>query len=186
MAELDSGITAPSALTGRTRNLPEAASFGEFILMGVGYQKRFGEYFDVSEGGINDSLFLDFNYIRGPGQIGAIRAELAIIDWDHPRGYSINLWNRSVPMCDGPCSIEFPLSQFPSSVPGPRRLDQVARISFGFYTFGQASLPPSNNYPWEFSVDRIRAGRTVPGPSLISPMVCGLLAVRRLTTMRRK
>lgn len=182
--EADSNLSEASALRVRLVNPPVGPYWAEYGEFNVGYFRLNSEPFlDLSEGGVNDTFFLDFNFIRGPGHLGGIFVNLST------RSFRIDARLLNIPISEDPLTIAVPISQFMTNgFPPPFRLDEIDWFAFRFRSSGHPHTPPFPNYPWDISLNRIRVGRLTPEPSgmgLIAAAVLGALGRRRSQVQRK-
>lgn len=138
---------------------------------------------DVSEGGMNDAILIDFNFTRGnqsPSSLGLIVFD----DTNTGDSYFVELID--LPLLNKPFTAILPFDEFTTRGGSPGLPDfttlDVMRFDF-FY-----NLPRVPESMWEAEITQIRFGRIVPEPAtwLIGGLISLLLLICRQRHYSRK
>lgn len=181
VAALDSGVSAPSALTGTMVDLaPEFVGGTPIAAMQVTYDE-FG-FVDLTQGGANKAFAFDFASLSGP----STPAFLRVLVWDDSAQKSYFSVIEPLHISSEPFVLSMPFESFVSRGGGSEvaNFAAVNLVMVEIYANGYFGQPVEAG--WGFQIDQIRVV-SIPEPSLVAFLataVCGASRCRRLFLRR--
>lgn len=181
IATLDSGVSAPSSLTGVMVDLaPEFVGGTPIAAMQMTYDE-FG-FVDLTQGGINDALAFDFASLSGP----STPAFLRVLVWDDSAQKSFFSVIEPLQMSSEPFVLSMPFKSFVPRGGGSEvaNFAAVNLVMVEIYANGYFGKPVEEG--WRFQIDQIRAV-SVPEPQFTAFFVAaayGWPSCRRLFLRR--
>jgi hypothetical protein len=161
-ATLDANLTTPSMFTGTFSSFAPSDPLGGLMRFATDY--KFGDFHDLTEGGRNNALLLDFVSVGGPTP-----PTLLFVIHDNSDEMFVD-----IPSASGPMTLALPFDMFRGRGGGPRISDftEVKQIFFDFFITNSAADPPGGF----FELDRIHVGQA-PEPSTLYLSRFGLGAI---------
>jgi hypothetical protein len=142
-----------------------------------------GPSFDLTEGGKNDTFFLDVAEVFGESRPAGL---WLYVTHSYAPGVTVALSTDLAPSITAR-TVVVPFSAFHDRAGNhATRMDDVRRVELTFFGSGHAYFPRYPDGDWTVSVDRFRVGRMVPEPSSMASIgiACTIL-IQRLRRMTR-
>ena len=138
------------------------------------YLNELSDITDITENGLNDTIFYDFAFVEGPTPPRTIRLH----------AFTRSAWAiafiRDLPLSDEPFTIAVPFSDFEARLGQSIGPDFTNVSSLKFEPVTGGFFDNEDDMGWRFGLDAIRIGTSVPEPkfSAISAMLMLLFGRR--------
>ena len=159
VGEVDANVSTQSHLTLTLDEIIPTTSPSPIVATGLSYFTGLPNTVDLSDGGKNNALFLDFKSLDGPPPPGFIRLWL----FDDVPGNSFAHFISPVPTSSEPFTLAVPFSEFQSRGGAPifASFTRVYELLIDFQINGYIGSP--EDVSWQVVLDRVRVG-AVPEP----------------------